>query len=255
MSKNLTISLVQTTQYWENVTANLSHLEEKIASEINQATDLIIFPELFNTGFSMEVSEPMNATTHKWMKQIAAQYNTSLVGSIAIIEQKLKYNRALIVNSKSETLIYNKKHLFALGKENECFTAGTEKLVFSINNWEIQPFICYDLRFPVWCRNTEVDLLIFVASWPKTRILAWKTLLKARAIENQCYVIGVNRIGTDGNQLEYNGQSLIIDYEGNELLNAEEKNEILTFSLDYEKLRKFRLKLPFYKDADQFYLK
>ncbi len=255
MNKNLTISLVQTTQYWENVIANLSHLEEKIASEISDPTELIIFPELFNTGFSMDVSEPMNFTTHKWMKQIASQYNTHLIGSLAIKEQKLKFNRALIVNSKAETLIYNKKHLFALGKENQCFSPGTEKIVFTIKNWKIQPLICYDLRFPVWCRNSDIDLMIFVASWPKTRILAWKTLLKARAIENQCYVIGVNRIGIDGNQLEYNGQSLVIDYEGNVVLNAEEKDTILSYSLDYESLRNFRLKLPFYKDADQFELK
>jgi omega-amidase len=251
MRPPLRISVIQTDIFWESPVANLSSLEEKIA-HLGQATDIIILPEMFNAGFSMEYAEPMNAYTHKWMKQIAKQYETHVLGSLAVVEHQKKYNRCLFVSPAGETRWYDKKHLFGLGGEAVSFSAGSTKTSIECKAWQLQPMICYDLRFPVWCRNTSVDLMIFVASWPKARIEAWDTLLKARAIENQCYVVGVNRIGRDGNGLQYNGHSVVIDFEGKCLADLQGTEGEVQLSLDFERLENFRSKLPFWKDADEF---
>lgn len=252
MKNNLNISFIQTDLLWENPTANLANLEETIASCHQDKTDLIVLPEMFNAGFSMDYAEPMNFTTHKWMKQMAMQYSCNVMGSLAIKENNQKYNRLVTVSPKGISTSYDKKHLFVLGDENRTFTPGNSKIQIKINEWNIQPLICYDLRFPVWCRNPNVNLMVFVASWPQSRIAAWRNLLIARAIENQCYVIGVNRIGKDGNGLIYNGQSLLVDFEGQIQIDAQNNSGMFHFILDYGKLASFNEKFPFSVSADPF---
>jgi omega-amidase len=253
MKESLYVSFIQSDIYWENPIANLCAFEEKIAS-FDREIDLFILPEMFNTGFSMNLSEPMNHTTHKWMKQMAAQYKMNVLGSLAITESKEKYNRALFVNHKAETQYYDKKHLFSLGNEHLKFSAGNKKTIVDIDGWHIKPLICYDLRFPVWCRNVnlETDVMVFMASWPKSRISHWKTLLTARAIENQCYVIGVNRLGLDGNKVDHNGQSMVIDFKGNVIVDAEENSGNFNAVLNKDELNNYRQKYAFYKDNDDF---
>lgn len=254
MVPDLNVSLIQTDLYWENTDANLSHFEE-ILEKIPGETDLVILPEMFNTGFSMDVSEPMNFSTHKWMKNMASKHQSYILGSLAIKEGDAKYNRALLVNPDGKTYKYDKKHLFGYGKEIETFTAGNDNVTIYEKGWKIKPLICYDLRFPVWCRNTfpHYDVLVFVASWPKARINAWKQLLIARAIENQCFVIGVNRIGTDGNGLVYNGQSIVIDFQGEIIADGGDAETVISAQLKHQELQDFRKKFPFLNDMDSFH--
>jgi omega-amidase len=254
MKNNLNISFIQTDLIWENPTANLANLEETIASFYQDQTELIVLPEMFNAGFSMDYAEPMNFTTHKWMKQMAMQYNSHIMGSLAIKENGQKFNRLLTISPNGISTYYDKKHLFVLGDEHRTFTPGTSKIQIDIKDWRIQPLVCYDLRFPVWCRNPNAHLMIYVASWPQTRIAAWRNLLIARAIENQCYVLGVNRIGKDGNGLIYNGQSLLVDFEGQIKIDAQDNSGMFHFNLDDEKLKSFKDKFPFYVSADPFLL-
>ncbi len=246
MLKNLNITIIQSDLYWENPEANLASFEEKIAT-ISNSTDLIVLPEMFNTGFSMTYSEPANFKTEKWLVQMAERYNTHIMGSLAIKETNKKYNRLICANPKGVKVKYNKKNLFVLGDEQLSFSPGIDKIIVEIQNWKIQPLICFDLRFPEWSvnRKGKYDLLVYVASWPASRISAWRNLLVARAIENQCYVIGVNRLGTDGNEIKYNGQSLIIDFWGNIMFDATDKEISETVSLDYEGLQAFRKNYPF----------
>ncbi len=254
MVPNLNVSLIQSDIYWENTDANLSHYEETL-EKIPSETDLVIFPEMFNTGFSMEVSEPMNFTTHKWMKNMASKHQSYMLGSLAVKEGDHKYNRALLINPEGKTYKYDKKHLFGYGKETETFTPGDDNVTIYEKGWKIKPLICYDLRFPGWCRNVfpYYDVLIFVASWPKQRINAWRNLLIARAIENQCFVIGVNRIGTDGNGLEYNGQSMVVDFQGEIITEGGETENIISAQLNHQDLQNFRKKFPFLNDMDPFH--
>ncbi|MCU0326799.1 MAG: amidohydrolase [Spirosomaceae bacterium] len=252
---NLKVSVVQTDIYWENSTANLASLEEKIA-QIDQ-TDLIILPEMFTTGFTMnaaQVAEPMNFMTHRWMKQMAAQAGAVVVGSVIIKEREQFFNRLLWVEPSGKTDFYDKRHLFRMVKENDVFSGGNKKLIKEWKGWRICPLICYDLRFPVWSRNKnlEYDLLLYVASWPEKRIQVWDKLLMARAIENQSYVIGVNRIGTDDLGINYVGHSAVIEYSGNPVYEAKNQEIIYTATLDKEKLHEFRQKFPSYLDADDF---
>lgn len=253
---DLSITLIQTNLYWEDVTANLAMLEEKIFS-IQAATDLIILPEMFTTGFTMnpaKLAEPMNLHTTRWMKQMAAQTGAVVTGSVVMKENNNYYNRLLWVNPNGETDYYDKRHLFRMGKENQVYTGGSQRLIKELKGWKICPLICYDLRFPVWSRNSNLayDLLIYVANWPQVRMYPWDSLLVARAIENQSYVIGVNRTGTDGNNVAHAGHSAVIDFTGKVLFREIDHEVIHQHTLDKKALTDFREKFPAYLDADTF---
>jgi omega-amidase len=254
----LSVTLIQTDLYWENVTANLAALEEKIAS-LPEVGDVIVLPEMFNTGFTMNTSlaEPVNLTTTKWMKQIAEQTGALLIGSFAVRENGKFFNRLLCVRPDGTFLHSDKRHLFSIGKEHLAYSPGNSRLTFSWKGWNICPLVCYDLRFPVWSRNhynSPYDLLIYVANWPAKRIHAWDTLLKARAIENQAYVVGVNRTGTDGSNLEYHGNSAALDYLGEPLALLGQADTEKTVQLSKEKLNQYRAVFPALADADHFHL-
>jgi omega-amidase len=251
----LKISIVQTNICWEDKTANLSHIEE-LLSEIT-SSDLIVLPELFSTGFSMSVenlSEPMNLHTTKWMQQLAQQKKSIITGSIIIKDAGKYYNRLLWVQPDGVINTYDKKHLFRMGEENTYFTPGIKKSFFKYNSRSFVPFICYDLRFPVWMRNNgnDCDCIVVVANWPASRSNAWRTLLTARAIENQCFVIGVNRVGIDANNLVYSGDSLIIDPKGELIIDAKDNEGVFSTVLKMDELDQFREKFPAGLDADSF---
>lgn len=258
MSQTLKITLIQTNLHWEEPTANLAMLEEKIFG-IAESTDLIILPEMFNSGFTMnasKVAEPMNLTTTRWMKQMAAQTGAVITGSFIVKEGENYYNRLLWVEPKGEIDFYDKRHLFRMAKENDVFSEGKKRLIKTIKGWKVCPLICYDLRFPVWSRNVHLDydLLIYVANWPKVRMYPWDSLLVARAIENQSYVVGVNRVGEDGNGFPHSGNSAIIDFTGKVLDQAIDHETILSYTLEKTPLDEFRQKFPAYLDADGFVL-
>jgi omega-amidase len=266
---DLRISLLQTTLHWEDKKANLAMLEEKIAA-LPDNPELIILPEMFSTGFSMNVeslAETMTGPTIEWMRTTAAGKAAIITGSIIINENSdelpVFYNRLIWMLPTGDFGFYDKRHLFAYGKEDKHFNPGKKRLIASVNKWKVNLLICYDLRFPVWSRQSntsdsrsesEYDLLIVVANWPSVRSHAWRTLLQARAIENQCYVIGVNRIGKDGNGLEYAGESMIVGPLGDtvKLLSGEE--DAISHILDRNKLEEVRQKFPFLRDADKFFI-
>ena len=258
--QNLRVSLVQSNLYWQDISANLAMLEEKIWSLTGQ-TDLIVLPEMFTTGFTMDVeslAEPMNLTTFKWMKQMASQTGAVLTGSYIVKASGNYYNRLVWMRPDGTFETYDKRHLFRMADEHKVFSGGDKKLICNLNGWKISPFICYDLRFPVWSRNSKtdmVDLMIYVANWPEKRIHAWNTLLQARAIENTCYVIGVNRVGEDGKEIHYSGESAIIEPKGELLYHKKNIEEIYTYTLVYENLYKYRKTFPSYLDADDFELR
>lgn len=256
MPEPLRVTLVQTDLYWENPTANLAMLEEKL-SEHSQTTDVIILPEMFTTGFTMNpaaVAEPMNLTTTRWMRQIAAQYEAVVLGSFVVQESGKYYNRLVWMQPDGTYETYDKRHLFRMGNEHEVYTAGTRRLIHTWKGWKICPLICYDLRFPVWSRNVDnqYDLLIYVANWPAARENAWKSLLTARAIENQCYTVGVNRVGEDGKGIPHAGASGLIDFKGNWISYPHSDPLIHTYTLNHEELSTFRDKFPAYLDGDHF---
>ncbi len=263
MAENLSIALFQTDVYWHDRVANHANLEEKIWS-LKQPVDLIILPEMFPTGFTMnvkEMAEPMNFTTTKWMKQMAAQSGAVVAGSLIINDAGKFFNRLLWVNPTGEISFYDKRHLFRMAHEDEHFDMGIKNNIVSLKGWKILPQICYDLRFPVWSRNLAdenenllYDMAFFVASWPASRISAWDILLKARAVENLAYVIGVNRTGEDGNDVLYNGHSGVYNYKGETLAFSHDKEEILYVELNHQELQAFRSKFPAWKDADGFRL-
>ena len=259
---DLRVALVQTDLHWQDKTANLALLEEKIWS-LKNTCDLIVLPEMFATGFSMEsalLAEPMNLQVHKWMKQLAAQTGSVITGTVIISEGGNYYNRLLWVMPDGTTQHYDKRHLFRMANEDASFASGTKLPIFSLKGWKICPQICYDLRFPVWARNhwnngnAAYDLLFYVASWPAARILAWDTLLPARAIENLSYCLGVNRVGIDGNQIAYTGHSAAYDFKGERLVDLGEKDQIQVVSLSRSSLEEYRSKFPAWKDADNFTL-
>lgn len=240
-------------------------LEEKIFS-IHEKTTVVILPEMFNTGFCMHpelFAETMDGETVLWMKKIAAQKKIILVGSLMIAENNTYYNRLIWMLPNGQMGVYDKKHLFAYAGEDQHFSAGEKRLIASVNGWRINLQICYDLRFPVWSRQgknaetpggPEYDVLVYIASWPERRSHAWKTLLQARAIENQCYCIGLNRVGTDGNDLHYSGDSMVVDSLGEILYHRQHKEEVHTITLYKEHINEVRTKMPFWKDADPFFL-
>lgn len=256
MSQQLNIALVQSHLLWENPQANREAFSKKIAS-IQEDVDLIVLPEMFSTGFTMspeniEVLEGGN--TVNWMQQQAKKSNAAIVGSIVFTENNQNFNRLFFVYPNGEYKSYDKKHTFTLAGEDKVYKAGNNKLIADYKGYKICPLVCYDLRFPVWARNVEdYDVLIYVANWPKPRIAAWDTLLKARAIENMSYCIGVNRIGLDGLGYEYSGHSAVYDVLGNQITYSE-KEEILYAILDKKHIDSTRNKLKFLEDRDQFSL-
>jgi omega-amidase len=249
------IALIQSDLIWEDPKKNRQHFENTI-NAIAEAVDLIVLPEMFSTGFTMnpsEVAETMQGETVSWMVSLAKSKNTAITGSLVIAEDGHFYNRMLFIFPDGTIQKYDKKHLFSLAKEHEVFTSGNEKVIVEYKQWKICLQICYDLRFPVFARNVEnYDLLIYVASWPKPRINAWDILLRARAVENLSYVIGVNRIGTDGSQLEYTGHSQVVDYLGNYSVEPFEGDGVRIVALDKQAMLDTRGKLNFLNDKDAF---
>lgn len=250
------ISIIQSDPAWEDKSNNFSNLERLISPLYNK-TDLVILPEMFNTGFSMNpamLSESPMGETLDWMSSIAEAGNLGICGSYIVKDNNNFFNRFQFVSPETETVYYNKRHLFSMGGEDRLFSAGNKRLIFSFRGVRISPYICYDLRFPVWSRNrNEYDLMINSANWPESRINVWNTLLKARAIENQCFVAGVNRIGNDGEGIKYCGDSMIINPPG-EIISSANLNEecSITAEISINELSDFRKKFPVSNDADNF---
>ena len=288
----LTITTIQSNLQWEDKAANLQQFEEKIRG-LQQRTEVVVLPEMFSTGFSMNVeklAEKMDGPTVAWMKQLSAEIKVILTGSLIIVEEGNYYNRLVWMLPNGQYGYYDKRHLFGYGEEDQHYTPGKKRLIASVKGWKINLLVCYDLRFPVWSRQKpaaseladivasemeagdvpmplpeeagssitdstpEYDVLIYVANWPERRNHAWKTLLQARAIENQCYVVGVNRVGTDGMGLNYSGDSMVIDALGAPVYTKAHEEDIFTITLQKESLEEVRNKLPFLKDADRFLL-
>ena len=267
MSSPLTVTLIQSNLHWENKEANLEMFEQKIVS-IKERTEIVVLPEMFSTGFSMkaaDLAEQMDGKTIQWMKRMASSKKIIITGSVIIEEEGLYYNRLIWMLPDGQTGCYDKRHLFAYAGEDKFYTPGSKRLIGSVKGWKINLMICYDLRFPVWSRLTpehrlpeegtnkdEYDLIIYVANWPDRRRHAWTTLLQARAIENQCYVIGVNRVGKDAENNNYAGDSLVADPLGEVLYHCKEQEDIHTITIDKSEVETIRKKLPFWKDADLF---
>lgn len=252
----LTVSIIQTNLHWEDKASNLKMFEEKFAA-LPAASQVVFLPEMFNTGFSMRpefLAENMEGNTVQWLKQMAYAQRKIICGSLIIEEDKQYFNRLLWVLPNGIMYHYDKRHLFAYAGEDQHFTAGTNRLIVQVNGWKICLMICYDLRFPVWARQNkeQYDALVYVANWPDRRSLAWKTLLQARAVENQAYVIGVNRTGQDGHDIYHSGHSALIDPLGNILWQEADTEAIYTQTLNKETLQEARTQFPFLNDADQF---
>jgi omega-amidase len=266
------ITLIQTHLYWEDRVKNISHFDALLSS-VKEQSDLIVLPEMFTTGFTMtpeRFAEEANGPTLEWLRQKAGEKKAVITGSVAVKENNKFYNRLYWVAPDGNFEIYNKRHLFRMANEDAHYTAGSRKIITQINNWKICPMVCYDLRFPVWSRNRfkrggkepdgegswEYDALLYVANWPEARNYPWKQLLIARAIENQCYVIGLNRIGRDGNNHAHSGESMVINPRGEIISNTKANEEsIETISLDKNYLDEFRKIFPVGLDADDFELK
>lgn len=259
MQEKLKIALIQSDLVWESPKQNRWNFSEKITA-ISQQADLIILPEMFTTGFTMNaiaLAETMQGETVSWMLEMAKKSNAAIIGSLIIVEEKKYYNRLLFVHPEGKIETYDKRHTFTLAGEDKVYTAGNKKIIVAYKGWKICPLVCYDLRFPVWARNTEnYDVLLYVANWPKPRITAWDALLKARAIENMSYCVGVNRVGLDINNYEYIGSSAVYDVLGKQISNialGKEKTEIIV--LDKNHIKKYRDRLQFLGDKDGFSLK
>ena len=252
------IALIQSSLFWENPKANRNHFEVKI-NALAEKVDLIVFPEMFSTGFTMNpeaVFETMEGETIQWLQSLAKAKNSAITGSLILKENGNFYNRLVFVFPSGEIQFYDKRHLFSLAGEDKVYTSGKEKLIVNYLGWKICPLICYDLRFPVFARNVEgYDVLIYVANWPKLRINAWDILLKARSVENLCYTIGLNRVGFDDNNFEYNGHSQAVDFLGNYVLEPKETEGVFVVELNKGKLVETRNKFGFLNDRDSFELK
>lgn len=251
----LNVTIVQADLLWHDAAGNRQQFTSTI-SDLQDETDLIVLPEMFTTGFSMdapELAETMNGESVAWMKEMAAISNASVCGSVIITEDQQYFNRFISASPDGDLVCYDKRHLFRLADEQKHYAAGSELVTLEINGWRVRPMVCYDLRFPAWSRNgNSYDLLLYVANWPDRRHQAWETLLRARAIENLSYVAGVNRTGNDGNDIPYKGGSSIIDYLGADLANLGDREGTATAELDLEKLTEFRDRFAFHKDADNF---
>ncbi len=251
----LRIALLQSSLYWEDARMNRQMFSWKIR-DLGGEADLIVLPEMFSTGFTMQpehVAEDPNGPTTTWMQELAHETGAAITGSLVIKENGKYYNRLLWVEPHGKSLHYDKRHLFGMAGEDKVYQAGTERLIVEWKGWRICPMICYDLRFPVWCRNAdEYDLLLFVANWPEPRRLHWQQLLRSRAIENLAYVAGVNRLGRDENGLEYCGDSAIIDFRGETLAASSHGETTLQITIQIEDLHQWRSRFPFLEDRDQF---
>ena len=256
--KNLKVVLIQSDLVWENPKGNLENFSNKIKA-IREEVDLIILPEMFTTGFTMNperVAETMQGQTVKWMKTLAAEKQSAITGSVIIQDANKYYNRLLFVHPSGEINIYDKRHTFTFAGEDKIFSSGSKKLIIHYKDWKICPLVCYDLRFPVWARNVEdYDLLLYVANWPRPRIQAWNTLLKARAIENMSYCIGVNRVGSDYLKNVFSGHSGAYDVLGIKISNINpDKEQIEVIELDKDHIHSNREKFQFLEDRDSFTL-
>jgi omega-amidase len=260
--QDLKITLVQSDLHWEDIEANLAMFEEKIW-QIGNTTDVIVLPEMFTTGFTMgasKLAEHMNMRTFKWMKQMADQTGALILGSYIVTVHDRFYNRLLWMEPGGQFKTYDKRHLFRMANEHKTYTPGESMLIGTWKGWRICPLVCYDLRFPVWSRNIwdlhakrlSYDVAVYVANWPTARIDAWNTLLRARAIENLSYVVGVNRIGQDGNGIEHNGNSSVISPKGESIYTNEGMDSSRTIELSANSLHAFRDRFPAYMDADEF---
>jgi predicted amidohydrolase len=257
------ISLIQANLSWENKVENLRAFEQKI-NALKGATNIVVLPEMFSTGFSMQpekLAETMDGETLLWMKNLSASNRLIITGSLIIKEGEDYYNRLIWMLPNGDFGYYDKRHLFGFAGEDQHYSFGEKRLIASVNGWKINLQICYDLRFPVWARQNpmarrgeepEYDVLIYVANWPERRSHAWKTLLQARAIENQSYVVGVNRVGEDGNGINHSGDSCVIDPFGESLYSKSGEEDVYTIELNKETLQSCREKLSFLKDADGF---
>lgn len=259
--QDFTISLVQVALHWHDPVANRAMLGHMLESALDSTcpTDLIVLPEMFTTGFTMDATqaEPTDGPTLIWLRALAARYQAVVTGSVLVAEGSQYHNRLLWVRPDGSYASYDKRHLFRLAGEHQVFTPGGARLVEEWRGWRIMPLICYDLRFPVWSRNNEevpYDLLVYVANWPEVRVEAWKALLRARAIENVAYVAGVNRLGEDGHGHAHSGQSALLDMEGAYLAQAGNMQTVLTRTLRADDLVQFRHKMPALRDADRFAL-
>lgn len=255
--RDLRLTLVQSELFWEDKGANLRHLEALLAEQQLQ-TDLILLPEMFTTGFTMNIGSTgssMEGPEVAWMQSIAKKYSCAVAGSLHIEEENKHYNRLLVVNEEGILAQYNKRHLFGMAGEHKAYEKGTEPLICLINDWRVSFQICYDLRFPVWSRNNNnYDLLVYVANWPARRSYAWRQLLVARAIENQSFVAAVNRVGTDGNQLPYQGDSCVINPMGEPLWQLADVEVVKQITISASELQEVRANLPFLQDRDHFKL-
>ncbi len=255
--KNINISIIQTELAWEDKLANLNHFETCL-QQIPEDSRLVVLPEMFTTGFSMnpkKLAEKMSGQSVEWMRKQAISLNKTIVGSLIIEENSQYYNRLIWMKPDGEFQYYNKHHCFRYANEHLHYADGDKELIVELEGWKLACYICYDLRFPVWSRNTNLkyDVALYIANWPAKRREHWKTLLKARAIENQCYTIGVNRIGKDGGNLSHSGDSCVINEQGEKISNTEpNKVSIETITLNAINLIDYRKKFPTYLDADKF---
>ena len=259
MNDTIRVSILQADIVWENKQENLSLLK-KYLSQLHGATDIIVLPEMFSTGFSVHnlaLAEANTENTITTLKEWCAEFHIAICGSYMARDGEKVYNRAFFLTPEGKSFFYDKRHLFRMGEEGKLFSAGEKQIIVPYRGWHICLMVCYDLRFPVWSRNVgnQYDLLIYVANWPTSRRKVWDTLLLARALENQCYVCGVNRIGTDGLHIEYNGGSVLHSPMGETIVTIPDYTEgTVTATLDLNKLKQFREKFPVWKDADSFQL-
>ena len=250
----LRVALIQTAPAWHDPAANREAFT-RIIDTIKDGVDLIVLPEMFSTGFTMssrKVAETMNGETVAWLRSEAAQRDVAIVGSV-VIEDRSYFNRLVWMPPDGRATVYDKRHLFRMAGEHEHYAAGRERVVVTFGSWRLCVSVCYDLRFPVWlrCRN-DYDVMLCVANWPAARQSAWDALLRARAVENQCYVVGVNRVGVDGNNVEYRGGSAVYDWNGTALVEGTDEPGAHTASLDLDALEAYRQRFPAWRDADDF---
>ena len=257
MMNHLRVTMVQTELAWQDPAANRHRLATHFRGLIGH-TDLVVLPEMFSTGFSMDaesLAEDMDGPTVGWMREEAAALGCVITGRLIVREQGRCYNRLVWARPDGTTGHYDKRHLFRIANEQDHYAPGSRRLVVELKGWRVCPLICYDLRFPVWSRSRDdYDLLLYVANWPQRRAHAWSTLLKARAIENLSYVVGVNRIGKDGNGVSYAGDSVALDFLGQPLSSEGGGDRVETAVLDLESLRAYRQSFPAHVDADRFEL-
>jgi omega-amidase len=249
------VAAIQADLVWEDKAANLLKFEH-IFKSLEIDTQMVFLPEMFSTGFTMQsekFAETIQGDTVSWMKNMCQVYQLAITGSIIIKEDKQFFNRLFFVTPEGVKYSYDKRHLFRMGQEDSHYTAGKKNVLIDYKGLKFKPQICYDLRFPVWNRNTQnCDVLYFVANWPERRIEHWRALLKARAIENQCYVIGVNRVGMDGNGINHNGASAVFDALGNCIVESMDNEEVIYTNLDLEALKTYKNNFPAWKDSDNF---